>query len=198
MRHHPEVTMSMDCLIHIQPHFQYKEDVTHLKLLPLETLQPLKASKNYSIALCSYDELGNEFGILTELLVGMSKYQILAGAKYFFFSRTSRLTLGPNHLPVCLHGVDRDYSVYFYLYLCGLCESYKTAVISSNSISWLVFINIYCVYCALFKHFQASQNHAMAQAVSSRPVTLGVRVPCQVNRCGICGAEIGSGRGSSK
>jgi len=71
------------------------------------------------------------------------------GHNIFFFSRTSRPALGPNQLPVRLHGADRDSSVYFYLYLCGLCESYKTLSISPNSITWLVCINIYCVYCAV-------------------------------------------------
>jgi hypothetical protein len=38
----------------------------------------------------------------------------------------------------------------------------------------------------------------MTQAVSSWSVTLEARVLHQVNLCGICGAESGTGRGSSK
>jgi hypothetical protein len=58
---------------------------------------------------------GTEVGILTELLAGLSEYQILARAKYFSFSKTSRPALGPNQLPACLHGVDRDNCAYCYL-----------------------------------------------------------------------------------
>jgi len=107
----------MDCLIHIRPRFRYKEDVPHLRLLPIDPLQPLKACKNYSIALCSFDGPGTEVGILTPLLAGLSKYRILAQAKYFFFSRISRPALGPNQLPVFLHGVDRDNSIFTCIYV---------------------------------------------------------------------------------
>jgi len=79
------LSVQMGCF---QPH------VLHLKLLPLDPLQPLKACKNYSVALCSCVGPGTEVGILTRLLAVLAEFQILAWAQYFFLLQNLQTSFG--------------------------------------------------------------------------------------------------------
>jgi hypothetical protein len=58
------------------------------------------------------------------------------------------------------------------------------------------FVRVYYYYCCYYYIFQL-KGRAMAQAVSSRPLTAEARVRSRVNPCGICGGQSSTGTGIS-
>jgi hypothetical protein len=54
------------------------------------------------------------------------------------------------------------------------------------------------LFIFLSLHYQSREGHAMAQAITHQPLTMESRLHAQVNPCGICGGQSGTGTGFSE
>ena len=165
----------------------FRPHVLHLRLLPLDPLQPLKACKNYSVALCSYVGLGTEVNWATAWTVRVSN---LGMDKIFFLLQNIQTSSGAQSASCMSSWCGQGQLCLFLpvlMWFVWVLQNIKYYITKQHLLTGL-YKYLLCLLCGtdwIFKHLQVSQNRAMAQAVGSRPVNLEAQVLCQVNPCGI-------------
>jgi hypothetical protein len=116
------------------------------------------------------------------MLIALFKYRTILSSDAPC-SGVARFESWPRHWP--------SWSIYFVVCLIPFRQMLGCCIKTDNETIHIVMPSCHCMLCSV----TYAVGHAIAQAVSHRPVAAEARSHVRVSPCGICGGQSGTGTG---